>query len=303
MNSCLYEGSVLHVRRSPVEHRFRSRITFAYLDLGELDEVFRNRLFWSAGRRPAPVWFRRGDHFGDPRIPLDETVRSLASEQTGLRLDGPVRLLTMPRYWGFVFNPVSFHFCFASPEDREPAAVVAEVSNTPWGQRHCYVLTRGQFSSHGGAGEWPAPNRGSQWQAKEFHVSPFMRMQQEYFWRLTAPGEDLAVSIQSREGSNRLFGVTMRLTRRPINSWNLFRALLLYPCMTGEAMARIYWQALRLWWKRVPFVPHPFKGQPHGNQSAIRGGRAITDPTAGRSTAAAEASGLTAARDAGQAAV
>lgn len=267
MQSCLYEGWVRHSRRLPVRHSFRSRLCLVMLDLGELDQVFAGRWLWST-RRFAAGWFRRRDHFGDPQVPLDQTVRELVREQAGLVIDGPIRLLTHLRYFGFVFNPVSFYFCYARPGDTEPAAVVAEVTNTPWKQRHCYVLTAAQM----GLGSERQGGARPVWLAKQFHVSPFMQLDQEYRWSLTPPGEQLGVTIASRQGGNRMFGVTMQLIRRPISSSALMRLLCAYPLQTVGVVRRIYWQALRLWWKKVPFVPHPFKGLPHGNQS---GGSAV----------------------------
>ncbi len=258
MNSCIYEGVVRHARRGPVVHRFESRLFLMCLELEELDRVFQGRWFWST-RRMAPARFRRDDHFGDPAVPLDQTVRELVARETGLRVEGPIRLLTHLRYWGFAFNPVSFYFCYAVAGDSEPAVVVAEVTNTPWGQRHCYVLTREQFG---------APEKsGAAWLPKEFHVSPFMELAQEYRWRMTAPGEALNIGIQTRQAGKSRLGVFMRLKCRPINSWTLARAMVRWPWMTGQVVLQIYWQALRLWLKKVPFVPHPAKGQPHGNQS------------------------------------
>lgn len=271
MNSCIYTGTVRHARVTPAPHRFDSRLFLMCLDLDELDEVFRGRWFWST-RRMAVARFRREDHFGDPDVPLDQTVRDLVARRTGLQLTGPIRLLTHLRYWGFVFNPVSFYFCHASPDDPEPAVVVAEVTNTPWGQRHCYVLTRDQFARDGEDG----PTCGEpSWLPKEFHVSPFMAFDQEYRWRIGTRGDQLAIAIQTRRQGKRQLAVAMQLTRQPINSWTLFSVLARWPWMTAGIVVRIYWQAFRLWWKGVPFVPHPFKGLPHGNETETRQGSLV----------------------------
>jgi DUF1365 family protein len=117
LKSCLYEGWVRHRRLAPVHNSFRYSLYMVYLDLGELDRVFRGRWLWSA-HRFAPAWFRRKDHLGDPSRPLAEEVRSLVEQKTGKRPGGPIRLLTHLRYFGYCMNPVSFYYCFDPSEER-----------------------------------------------------------------------------------------------------------------------------------------------------------------------------------------
>ncbi|MCA9174730.1 MAG: DUF1365 domain-containing protein [Planctomycetales bacterium] len=246
LHSCLYVGEVRHHRLVPFDHKFRYSVFLVYLDLNELDEVFRGRWLWST-RRLAAARFRREDHLGDPGTSLSESIASLVQERSGLRPEGPIRLLTHLRYFGFVMNPVSFYYCF-NRAGNQVQHVVAEVNNTPWGERHCYVL------------DWQNSTEPRSLRAeisKEFHVSPFMPMDMQYVWQLTQPAASLAVSIENWQYGERSFVASLQLQRREITTHSLALALLRHPWMTGKVFAAIYWQALKLWWKGASYVPHP----------------------------------------------
>ena len=249
MKSCIYEGQVKHGRRQPVEHAFRYRVFMMLLDLDELDDVFRGRWFWST-KRPALARFRRGDHLGDETRPLKEEVLDLVEQDTGRRPEGPVRLLTNLSYFGFCFNPVSFYYCYA-PDGETLEVIVAEVNNTPWGERDMYVLPAAQHTGSGPAMRFRP--------SKKMHVSPFMPMNVDYDWSFIDPGERLSVFMANDIDGNRVFSASLLLNRRTISTGSLARVLVVYPFMTLKVLGGIYWQALRLWWKRTPLYVHPDK--------------------------------------------
>lgn len=246
MRSRIYEGRVRHRREHPRPHAFDYRLYMMYLDLSELDAVFGGRVLWSH-ETPNLAWFRRADHFGDPGQDLSDSVRSLVAAQLGLSLQGPICLLTHLRYFGYCMNPVSFYYCWKAGGEALDA-VVAEVHNTPWGETHCYALNAGRSNRH----EFH----------KAFHVSPFMDMDQQYRWRLPAPGRTLAVCMQNYQDNRRLFSAALSLRERPIDGVNLARVLARYPFMTGKVIGAIYWQALKLWLKGAPFHEHPGSYRP-----------------------------------------
>jgi DUF1365 family protein len=210
--------------------------------------VFAKFWLWSA-RRPALAWFRREDYYGDAGQPLDLAIRDLVARETGTRPAGSIRLLTHLRYFGHCFNPVSFYYCF----DRDGAKVetiVAEITNTPWGERHAYVLaTRDSVSG----------DKLRFMFDKDFHVSPFLPMDMQYDWRFSQPGEHLFVHMENFRSGAREFDATLLLEREEISSATLARALCTFPLITLQVSFAIYWQALKLWIKKTPLHTHPAK--------------------------------------------
>jgi len=260
--SAIYEGSIRHRRFEPVEHSFRYRLFLAYLDLAELPEVLDPFPLWSARRR-APARFRRADYLGDPARPLDGCVRDAVAASGAPRPQGPVRLLTGLRYLGHTFNPVSFYYCF-DPTGRRVEAVLGEVENIPWGERHAYVLERGDREGTVLVDELE----------KSHHVSPLMGMDQTYSFRASEPGERLQVHIESRPReaarstdagagtssvcpTRKTFDATLSLRRRELSRPLLLGLLARYPAMSLQVVTKIYAQAARLKLRGARYYPHP----------------------------------------------
>lgn len=247
MKSAIYEGSAYHQRLEPRRHGFRTRLFLMYLDLEEIDALSTRRWWWST-RRPNLVWFRRADYLGAAEQPLREAVLDRVAEKLGHRPEGPVRMLTHLRTFGYVFNPVTFYYCF-DPEERLEA-ICAEITNTPWGERHTYVLDA-RREKDAEMRSWRFP--------KAFHVSPFFPLEQEYEWRFAPPGDELAVHMSNLEQGRAVFHAGLKLRRVEITGRTLAGALLRHPLLTFKVHAAIYVHAAILWLKRIPFHTHPQK--------------------------------------------
>jgi uncharacterized protein len=248
-DSAVYEGWVRHRRFEPIEHSFRYPLFLMYLDLDELPGVLDPYPLFSA-RRSAPAHFLRNDYMGDPDRPLAECARDAVEAETGSRPAGPVRLLANLRYLGHVFNPVSFYYCFA-PGGERVEALVAEVTNTPWGERHAYVIGGDQRDCAALAGEFD----------KALHVSPFMGMDHRYEARAAMPAQTLSVHISSSRAGVTVFDATLALRRRELTRASIVGITGRYPLATMRVLALIYAHALGLKLAGVPVHRHPQAGR------------------------------------------
>jgi uncharacterized protein len=233
--SCLYEGIVRHRRTEP-SRSFEHRIALFYLDLDELPALLGGRF---VARWPGLLRFRRRDYLGGGGAPLDRAVRDTVEGALGIRPGGPIRLLTQLRSFGHCFNPVSFYYCF-DPAGEGLAAVVAEVTNTPWGERHAYVIP-------GRRADLP----------KALHVSPFMAMDHRYTVRASVPGERLAVHIESRRNGAPAFDATLALRRRDLTPGAAARVAARYPFANLRVLGLIYAHAVGLKLAGAPIHPRP----------------------------------------------
>jgi uncharacterized protein len=243
--SAVYEGWVAHRRLGEVPHSFRYRVLLPLLDLDELPELLDRVPLWSA-RRPAPARFRDRDYLPREGGPLPERARDLVEARLGRRPEGSVRLLANPRYLGIGFNPVSFLFLHSA--EGELDSVIAEVTNTPWGERATYVL-----DGHRSGPREPLRSAF----AKRMHVSPFQPMEQTYDISVTEPGERLGISIRNLEEGREAHVASLALRRFEPTRGRLLGALLRYPPMTAATLVRIYLNALRLKLRGARVHPHP----------------------------------------------
>lgn len=259
MNSCLYECHVMHARFAPRRHRFLYRIFMFALDLDELDALHRRFALFSLNRRNL-YSFREGDF-----LPVGEPIHNAAAPAAeskpaasgasqlkarvtaylakhGVDLSGGrVVLVTLPRVLGYLFNPVSFYFCY--DRDGTPVAALAEVTNT-FKEMKVYFL--GPQRRTGNAGfEQRTP--------KHFYVSPFADVDVAFDFHLRPPGERLSVQIDDYIGTERTLTSTLSGPRRKLTGARLAWYAVKYPLITVKVITLIHWHALLLWLKRVPW--------------------------------------------------
>lgn len=250
MNSRIYSGILGHCRHAPRINQFRYKLFMLYLDLDELDTLFDKYLLWST-KNPNFAWFKRSDHLGEASQSLADSVRDLVSEKTGNRPTGPIRLLTNLRYLFYKSNPVSFYYCF-NEDGHSIEAIVAEVTNTPWGEMYCYVLGKDQRRDP----EESTADHLYYATDKVFTVSPFMPLDMQYEFEFSVPAQSLLVKMQNFRQGKKVFDVNLSLDSQSITSASLSRQLLSLPLMTVKVTAGIYWQAIKIWFKGVPFLGH-----------------------------------------------
>ncbi len=240
--SAIYAGTVVHERLRPRHHRLRYRVFSLLLDLDELATLDRTCRFFGYNRW-APIAFFDRDHGPTNGAPLrpwaERHLRDAGIEPDG----GAIRLLCYPRVFGYVFNPLSVFFCYR--RDGGLAAILYEVCNV-FSERHTYVIPVP-------AGHGPVVRQTCD---KALYVSPFIDMDCRYRFRVLPPAERIGVVIRQEDAGGLLLAASFNAERRPLTAGTLLSHLARYPLMTVKVIAAIHWEALRLWFKRIPVIRH-----------------------------------------------
>ena len=244
----IYTGSVRHRRYTPFESEFSYPIFMLYLDINDLENVINKSIFWNINK-PAIVSFNRKDFHGNENIDLDIAVRNTVEEKAGIRPEGKIRILAHLRYFGYCFNPVTFYYCFNSSDDSVDY-ILAEVTNTPWKERHAYVLSSSKDSKN-------SKIRSNM--KKKLHVSPFWDMNHMYEWVFSSPQKKLNVFMKNFKDGEHVFDATLNMDRMQMNKRNLLKSVFRFPFMTLKVVFWIHFQAFILWLRGATFYTHPSK--------------------------------------------
>jgi uncharacterized protein len=244
MKAALYKGTLHHARYTPKKHAFSYSVFMPFVELSSLDQLTQTLPLWST-QRWAPARFVRTDFLGAAEIPLIEAVRDRIFEETGERHSGPIYLLANWRYFGYQNNPIAVYYCYCE-QNKNLQYLVAEVTNTPWGERHSYVL--------------PVPDGNAPLTTefeKKLYVSPFNPMNMTYRWQSNAPDDALQIQITLFAADQRVFDAQLSLSATPLDARSAIKAIAAYPFMTIKVVIAIYWEALCLFLKGVSLHAHP----------------------------------------------
>ncbi|KOO05391.1 DUF1365 domain-containing protein [Vibrio nereis] len=241
LKSALLIGDIRHRRFTPVRHALKYTLFMPCIDLDELEQLQSN--LWCFGTR---WWhwarFKRADYLGEGD--LKQAVLDKVCDLTGERITGTVKAVIHLRYLGIYFSPVNFYYVYDL--DGTWKYLLAEVSNTPWNERHYYAIPASDNTQNKSA--WSHP--------KAFHVSPFNPIEQQYVWKLKPLAKRLFIHLECHR-EQKEFDATLMMNKHPLTSQALLTQLIYVPVMAIKVTTGIYWHALKLWLKGAPFYSHP----------------------------------------------
>ena len=263
----------MHQRFLPKPHKLHYSIAQAWIDLDDIQSLAKYSRWWSIEKFNAVAFYRK-DYLPGAKD-LKQAVINKISTETGQAFKGKVFLLTNLRYWGYCYNPVSFYFCF--DEQQQLRFILADINNTPWNERHCYVhdlansrqAQQAELSQTADISKDTISNtlnkhsKHSFYFDKVFHVSPFMPMNMFYQWHYQVKLDSILIHMELFDKAKEQhlaplkFYANMALKTQPLNQKNANMLPLKFPFLCGKVLWGIYWNALKLWLKKVPFHNHP----------------------------------------------
>lgn len=249
MTQPIYTGTITHRRFHDKTHEFTYKTWMFYFDINDIENSLASYRSVSSEKFNWFSYYRR-NYLNNINIPLDEAVRELIQQRTGHAPLGKIFLLTHLSCLGYCFNPISIYFVYNSTND-DLENVVLEVTNTPWGEKHYYVLSTPDEINN---------NIRKYKFKKALHVSPFMQMDYQYELNLKHTDDQIIVHMSSLRNGEKHFDATLSLTATKITNNKVFEPSKRFPLMTQKGTLAIYWQALLLWLKGVKFYSHPKNG-------------------------------------------
>lgn len=246
--SKIFKGTVSHTRMRETKHTFTYNIELPYFDLTEVDKLFNSSFLWSKNRFNIAS-FHEKDFFDNLNGSLFNHVKCIAQPYLSGKEIKHIRVLGNCRFLGLFFNPICVYYCF--DETNKCLGCIAQVTNTPWLEKHCYFIPA-QSNSHYDSKSL----RQQHIFEKRFHVSPFMPMNQIYHWNSLFTDEKLSIHMKNFEEGKEVFNVSLKLKPTSIKEYSFTRFALAKPLNVCKTISAIYYQALKLWLKKSTFYNH-----------------------------------------------
>lgn len=241
----VYQGEVGHLRRAPREHGFSYPLAQYWLDCSKLEQTALQACGIKYERFGA-LSFRRKDYLPGSGSVYSAVCQKVA-ELGGTLPVARVFILTPLANWGLYFSPLTLYYCY--DEQERFCYLLAEVSNTPWNERHYYLQTIPLQATDTGLHHFVHD--------KVFHVSPFHPMNMQYHWQISTPAQSLQCSIRNTEADKHIFSAWINLTRYELSALWRRKWLIRQPWQNVQIVLRIYWHAVKLYFKGIPVHAHP----------------------------------------------